>query len=73
LIAKAKDLAAKYRRSVADLIALIAELDRRRIFAPAGYSSTFEFCVRELLVSEDDAYRLIRSARASIKRPEVLS
>jgi len=73
LVDRAKELAVLYRQAVANLVAVIAEIDRLRVYGRAGYQSTFEFCVGELSLSEDDVYKLIRSARASRERPEVLS
>ena len=73
LVARARTLADRYRRSVADLVAVIAELDRRRVSCRLGYSSTFDLCVKDLLLSPDDAFKLIRAARATRAHPEILS
>ncbi len=73
LLAKAKELARRYRESVAELVAVIAEIDRRKAYTEASRFSTFEFCVKDLGLSEDDAFKMIRSARAATDRPEVLS
>src|SRR5262245_39005097 len=53
-------------------VELIAEVERRRLFAPAGYPSMFAFCVGELHLSEDAAYKRIRVARAARRYPRVL-
>lgn len=73
LLERAKALAKRYRDSIADLVAVIAEVERGRLYAAAGYSSLFDYCVKELLLSEDDAYKMARSARAARERPEILS
>ena len=68
------------RESVADdcshtarQVALIAEVERRRLYAPAGYPSMFKYCVDELHLSEDAAYKRIQVARASRRCPAVLA
>lgn len=53
------------------VIALIAEFDSRRLFLPAGYPSMFAYCVHELRLSEDAAYKRIRVARAARRFPAV--
>jgi hypothetical protein len=40
-------------------------VDARRLYAPAGYPSLFEWCVQELHFSEDIAYQRIQVARAA--------
>jgi len=53
-------------------VALINEVERRRLYAPAGYPSMFAFCVGELHLSEDAAYKRIRVARTARSFPRVL-
>ena len=48
------------------------EFDQRRAYAPLGYPSLFQYCVREMAFSEDEAYLRIQAARLSRKYPEVL-
>jgi len=52
-------------------IAHIAEFDRRKLYVPEGYPSMFEYCVRELKLSEGGTYRRIRAARAARKHPAI--
>lgn len=54
-------------------LAWLAEADMRKVPEATGYSSTFDYCVRRLKLSEDEAYRRIHAARATVKRPELLS
>ena len=54
-------------------LAWLAETDLRKVPEATGYSSTFDYCVRRLKLSEDEAYRRIHAARATVKRPELLS
>src|SRR5262245_45053435 len=54
-------------------VALIAEVERRRLYAPAGYPSMYRYCVCKLHLSEDAAYKRIRAARAARRHPAVLA
>jgi hypothetical protein len=62
-------LVAQDRSTTADLLAHIAEVDARRLYAPAGYSSMFAYCVEELRLSEDAAGKRIQAARAARRFP----
>ena len=62
-------LVARDRTSTAMLLAYIAELDARKLFVPAGYSSMFAYCTEELHMSEDVACKRIAAARAARKFP----
>ncbi len=62
------------RARLHEFLSLLAELDRRAKSLPeAGYASTFDYCVRRLKLSEDESYRRITLARATVVRPEILS
>jgi hypothetical protein len=61
------------RERLHTFLALLAEIDLRGILVKRGYSSTFDYCVRRLKLSEDEAYRRINAARATVLRPELLS
>src|ERR1044072_9471897 len=54
------------RAPTATMLAQIAEVDERKLFAGAGYESMFSYCVRELHMSEDTAFRRIRVARTAV-------
>ena len=60
------------RRTTADLLAHLAEVDARQLYAEAGYSSMFAYCVRELHLSENAAGKRIYAARAVRKFPALL-
>ena len=62
-------LVAEDRSTTASLLAHIAEVDARRLYAPAGYSSMFAYCVEELRLSEDATARRIHAARAARRFP----
>ena len=65
-------LAARDRATTAALIAHIAEVDWRRLYAGAGHQSMYWYCVRELRMSEDAACRRIDVARAAREFPAIL-
>ena len=62
-------LVARDRLTTADLLSHIAEVDARRLYVPAGYSSMHAYCVEELRLSEDASFRRIRAARAARSFP----
>ncbi len=62
-------LVAQDRSTTANLLAHIAEVDARRLYAPAGYSSMHAYCVEELHLSEDAAGKRIQAARAARRFP----
>jgi hypothetical protein len=64
--------AAHERKATARLIALLAEMDTRRLYLQQGYSSLFTYCTQCLLLSEHAAYGRIEAARAARKFPLVL-
>ena len=60
------------RCAVAELIALLAEVDARRLFLPEGCSSLFTYCTQVLHFSEQEAYLRIAAARAAREFPVIL-
>jgi len=56
----------------AEVIAHIAEFDRRRLYLAEAFSSMFAYCVGELRLSEDVAYKRIRAARLARRLPRLL-
>jgi len=61
--------ASRERGATAQLLAHIAEVDARGLFRAAAYSSMFAYCVGELRMSEDAAYKRIRAARTARRFP----
>jgi len=64
-------LVAQDRATTATLLAHIAEFDARRLYLPAAHPSTYSYCVHELHLSEDAAYKRIRAARAARQFPVI--
>ena len=60
------------RRATAELLALLAEVDTRRLYLGEGCSSLFTYCTRVLNLSEHAAYHRIEAARAARRFPIVL-
>jgi hypothetical protein len=61
------------RRVEADLIAHIAEVDERRLYAREAAPSMFAYCTEVLHLSEFEAYLRIAVARASREHPMLLA
>jgi hypothetical protein len=59
------------RAAMAFLLAHIAEIDARRLYVPAGYTSMFAYCVEGFGMSEDEAYKRITAARAALRFPAI--
>ena len=72
LLRRVSELVALDRTNTADLLAHLAEVDERRLYAEIGYASMFAYCVRELHLSEDAAWKRIYAARACRRFPALL-
>jgi hypothetical protein len=72
LVAEVTSLAGREREATAQLIAYLAELDARRLYLPAGFSSLFTYCTEVLRLSEAEAYNRIEAARAARRFPVIL-
>src|SRR5882762_2389326 len=72
LIDQVKVLARCEREATASLIAHLAELDARRLYLGAGFSSLFTYCCEVLHLSEPAAYNRIEAARAARRWPVIL-
>ena len=71
-----RDLAAtlaRDRTSTADLIAHIAEFDGRKLYLPAAYPSTHAWCVGELHLCEQAAFKRILAARTARRFPAIFA
>ncbi len=64
-------LVAQDRVTTAALLAHLAEVDARRLYAPAGYPSIHAWCVGKLRLSEDSAAKRIQAARAARRFPAI--
>lgn len=64
---------AQDRSTTAELLADMAEIERRRLYVPAGYPSMYLYCVREQHMSESMAYKRIHAARAARRYPAIFA
>ncbi|MGH7725692.1 MAG: hypothetical protein ACREOU_09705 [Candidatus Eiseniibacteriota bacterium] len=62
-------LVVRDRITTAVLLAHIAEVDTRRLYAPAGYPSMHAYCVEKLGFSDDAAFKRTQAARVARRFP----
>src|SRR5918996_2420565 len=72
LLSEVERAATCERQATAQLIALLMEVDSRKLYAGQGYSSLFTYCVRVLHLSEHAAYLRIEAARSARRFPVIL-
>jgi 5-methylcytosine-specific restriction endonuclease McrA len=72
LLDRVKGLVGQARATTAELIAHLAEVDRRGLHLKSGYGSMFAYCFEALGLSESEAYRRIDAARAAQRFPVIL-
>ncbi len=73
LLHRLTELMTQSRRAEADIVAHIAEVEERRLFAREAFPSMFAYCMDILHLSEAEAYLRIAAARASRKHPILLT
>jgi 5-methylcytosine-specific restriction endonuclease McrA len=72
LLTATSQAAANERRATFELLALLAEVDTRRLYLGEGCSSLFMYCTQVLHFSEHAAYHRIETARAARWFPIIL-
>jgi hypothetical protein len=72
LLCRVGELACRERRATVELIAHLAELDRRKLYREQGYGSLFSYCTESLHLSEHATFNRIEAARASRRFPLIL-
>jgi len=65
-------LVSRDRANTAALLAHLAEVDARKLYLPAAYPSMYAYCVAELHLCEQAAFRRIRAARTAREFPAIL-
>jgi hypothetical protein len=73
LLRRLADLVRQSRSVEHDLLAHIAEVDARKLYAREACSSMFGYCARVLGLTGAEAYMRITAARASRKHPVLLT
>lgn len=72
LLADLRILVANERELSTKVLHHLKEIDRRKLYSDLGYTSLFEYCLRELKYSEASAVRRIRAARSLGELPEIV-
>src|SRR5688572_14224036 len=72
LLSRIQESARETKRRLVAEIVMLMEVERRRLHLEMAYSSMYEFCYREMRLSEDQAYRYMNAARLAKKFPEIL-
>jgi hypothetical protein len=72
LVAVVSRYAQGERTATAQLIASLAEFDRRRLYLDEGFTSLFDYCRDVLHLSEHSSYARIEAARAARRFPCVV-
>lgn len=70
ILAHLEERAREERLIQGDVLKLLREVERRRLYADLGYGSTFEYCVKHLKYSEGSASRRISAMRLISDLPE---
>ena len=70
LLFRTKLLAQKERDIHIQVLRHLAEVDSRKLFFRQGFSSLFDYAVRELAYSEGAAYRRIKAMKLCLELPE---
>jgi 5-methylcytosine-specific restriction endonuclease McrA len=73
LLERLAQLLAQSRRSEADLVAHVAEVDERGLYAREGCPSMYAYCTQVLHLSEAEAYLRITTGRAARANPMLLA
>jgi hypothetical protein len=71
VVEKLEELLREERRLTATVLVHLGEVEARRLYLPAACSSMHVYCVRVLGMSEDQAFKRIRAARAVRRFPVV--
>jgi 5-methylcytosine-specific restriction endonuclease McrA len=73
LLRRLAELTGQSRRVEVDIVAHIAEVEERKLYAREAFPSMFAYCRDALHLSEQEAYLRIAVARASRKHPMLLA
>lgn len=66
-----RSIVSKHQQATAEMLAHLAEVAARRLWAGEGFQSMFEFCVHGLHMSEDAALKRIQAAKAAQELPAI--
>ena len=68
---KALKAASEFRQTEADLLSVIIEVDRDKVFRKMGYNSLYQYVHKRLKISESQTYAFISVARKSHQVPRL--
>jgi hypothetical protein len=71
LLDKTEKLVASERNMLSQVLLHLKEIDRRRLFSKLGYQSLFDYAVKKLKYSEDQAGRRIAAMRLARELPQI--
>ena len=71
LLVKTKNLIREEQKLLSVILAHLEEIERRKLYSDLGYKSLFDYCLKELNYSEQQAWRRINSMRVIKKLPEL--
>jgi len=71
LLIKMSDLSGREQKTTAEVVLYLNQIDQRKLYREAGYSSLFTYCREKLGYSEGAACRRITAARALNSSPEL--
>ena len=71
LLEQTKKLVRNERELLTQILHHLKEVERRRLYSELGYSSLFQYALKELLYSEGQAHRRIQAMRLIKEIPEV--
>src|SRR6185503_20452586 len=71
LLTRTRELVARERELLTEILRHLHEVQRRRLFSDLGYKSLFEYAVKELAYSEDQAHRRINAMRLLREVPQI--
>ena len=72
LVKKAKFLVAEETKNVTAQIVLLKEIKHRKLALRLGFSSLIDFCVKELGLTKDQAWKRSQAASVITKDPDFL-
>jgi 5-methylcytosine-specific restriction endonuclease McrA len=71
LLGRLHQLVARERAGMAALLAHLAEVEARKLHVAAGYSSMFDYCLREFRWTEQTTVKRLRAARCARQYPVI--
>ena len=68
---KALEIAKDYRKLEADLLDILIQMEKTKVFKTLGYPSLFQYATQALKLADASAYNFITVARKSLEVPEL--